>query len=60
MLTRRACPCQSSSNNQFTAELGLALDLPLHPCHTEDPNEADAFIVPVQVGRECLIERTRS
>lgn len=40
------------SNNQFTTEIALVRDLPMHPCHTEDPNEADAFIVPVQVGLE--------
>lgn len=37
------------SNNQFETEARLVDDLTLHPCHTIDPEEADAFIVPVQV-----------
>jgi hypothetical protein len=51
--------CFIRSNNQFVTEIGLAKYLPLHPCHTDDPSLADAFIVPVQVSlhsMECLKE----
>lgn len=39
-----------ASNNQFITETRLVDDLPVHPCHTQDPDEADAYIVPIQVG----------
>lgn len=45
------------SNNQFVTEIGLIEDLPLHPCHTDDPKLADAFVVPVQV-KKLVLTRT--
>lgn len=49
MILTRSC----YSNNQFETESRLVDDLTLHPCHTIDPEEADAFIVPVQVRLFC-------
>ncbi len=43
------CTNATDAFNHFCDSYYMAKNLRLHPCHTEDPEEADLFFVPLQV-----------
>lgn len=46
-------------SNQFITEVQIYKYLSLHPCHTDDPLEADAFIVPAQTVSAIWLAREK-
>lgn len=45
------------SANQFITEIQIYKYLHLHPCHTDDPLLADAFVVPAQTVSAIWLSR---
>lgn len=52
---RRSWNLQSIT--QFISEVYLLKSLHQHPCHTRNPEDADAFVVPAQVVTSIFLSR---
>lgn len=48
-----------NSANQFITEVQIYKYLSLHPCHTDDPLQADVFIVPAQTVSAIWLSREK-
>lgn len=49
----------ANSANQFITEVQIYKYLAMHPCHTENPLEADVFIVPAQTVSGIWLSREK-
>lgn len=47
------------SANQFITEIQIYKYLAMHPCHTDNPLEADVFIVPAQTVSAIWLSREK-